>query len=252
MRRERRWQRAITVGLFALVLVAVDAAADKPKGGKLDLIWAHPEIATLAPRGIAFMPAVSFTNDLRAEKAVEDAAAASLKSLPFRWLSPRSALALLAAAPAADSLWKVQRKRLLKAPRVDSLAAPALCRALRTQALLTFRIDQYEQRNLEWNEAGKPSTSVEVHAALVDSSGRLLWTASGSELGEGALQDPNGGNLTGVSGNGLGNTPITGTGKAPAFDEVLDKLFARWAPRFPAAPAAPVAPAAAPTPEGAK
>ena len=227
----------VSLALGAM-LIAAAALAAKDSGRKVDLIWTHPDFAAHAPRGIAFMPAVSYNNDLPSEQKVEDAAAVQFKAVPYRWTSPRSVLTLLHLRPEADSMWKAQRALLLKSGRVDSLAAPVLCGALRVQALITFRVDQFEKRDLEWNEAGKPSTSVQVHAAMVDSTGRLLWTASGSELGEGTLQDPGNESVTGVRGSGLGNEPVTTTGKAPPYDEVLAKLFERWIERFPVPPGA--------------
>ncbi|MFI5371461.1 MAG: hypothetical protein ACHQ52_07870 [Candidatus Eisenbacteria bacterium] len=236
-------------GVFAVSLIlavtlaagVIPGRADKNAGEKLDLIWTHPDYATLGPSSIAFMPVVSYNSDLPTEHVAEDAAAAAFKSLTYRWISPRTALVLLGAHPDADSVWKVQRQSLLKTGRADSLAAPILCAALRTRALLCFRVDQLEKRDLQWDESGKPSTSVAAHAALVDSTGRVLWRASGSEIGEGALQDPNNESVTGVRASGLTNAPVTGTGRAPEPSEVFGRLFARWADRFPPPPAKPAA-----------
>jgi hypothetical protein len=91
---------------------------------------------------------------------------------------------------------------------------------------------------MEFNQAGKPTTTVALTAALVDSSGRLLWTASGSETAEGPYHDPSTAPL-GVSSSGLINKPITGQGAAPSYPETLGKLLARWLPNFPAKPAPP-------------
>jgi hypothetical protein len=99
-------------------------------------------------------------------------------------------------------------------------------------------VDQLDKHDLQWDETGKPSTSVEVHAALVDSTGRILWRASGSEISEGALQDASSNNLSGVNASGLTNQPVTGTGRAPDAADVFGKLFKRWADRFPPPPAA--------------
>lgn len=226
----------VLIALAALATpVARDAAAQK-KGS--DLYWTHPDLAARAVRSVAFMPVVSFDNNLKNEQAVESAMAGALKEKAYAWRSPLSVQALLRAMK-GDSLWKAQREAILKHERVDSLAAPALCRITRTDALLTLRIDLFERRNLEWNEAGKPSTTVQMKAALVDSAGRLLWTASGSETMEGPYQESNAG-VVGVKGSGLGTQPMTGVSGAPAFEEVLAKLFGRWAQNFP--PPAPKAP----------
>jgi hypothetical protein len=213
------------------------AIAGKTSGPDTDLIWTFAGYDTIAPRSIAFMPVVSFNNDLPTEHAAEDAAAAAFKGLAYRWVSPRNALALLSGRPAADSLWKAQRAALLKTGRADSLAAPVLCSTLRTRAMLCFRVDQLDKHDLQFDETGKPSTSVEAHAALVDSTGRVLWRASGSEISEGPLQDASTNNLSGVNASGLTNQPVTGTGRAPDPSEVFTKLFKRWVDRFPPPPA---------------
>ncbi|NOT35244.1 MAG: hypothetical protein HOP12_13945, partial [Candidatus Eisenbacteria bacterium] len=214
--------------LIAALCVCAAAAAVAQKGKKVDLIWTAPGIEQLGVRTIALMPALSFDNNLQSEHLVENAAAQSLRPLGYRWRSPTSALALLKGSATADSLWRAQRAVILKNLHVDSLAAGRLCAAMRVNALLTYRIDLFERHELEWNQTGKPSTSVQIKAALVDSSGRLLWTASGSETLEGTYKDAGQG-VVSVKGSGLSNQPMTGNSGAPTFDEVLAKLFERWA-----------------------
>ena len=72
---------------------------------------------------------------------------------------------------------------------------------------------------------------MQVHAALVDSLGRLLWTASGSQTEEGAEQivDTRQPDLTGGGIRGAGS----GVPQPPAWSDVLNRLFGRWAPQFP-------------------
>ena len=141
-----------------------------------------------------------------------------------------------------DSLLKAFAQGVLKAGRLDSLDAPRFSRATRARALFTVRVDRFERLELPFDQSGKPTTTVQLTAALVDSSGRLLWTASGSETAEGPYQDA-GATALGVRASGLNNTPITGQGGAPSFPETLDRLLARWLPRFPARHAPAAAPA---------
>jgi hypothetical protein len=94
-----------------------------------------------------------------------------------------------------------------------------------------------ERLELEMGQSGRPSTSVELRAALVDSTGRLLWTAQSSETLEGAQQDASA-NVLGVKASGLNNQSIGNTTSAPAFQEVLAKIGARWKTAFPARAAA--------------
>lgn len=233
MRRELvRGLQAILV--VALVLSIAAAAGGDSKPRKVDIFWQRPDMDSIRIKSIAFMPTVAFDHDLNKEHEAEDAMALTIKGVSYRWLSPNSVLALLKIRPAADSLWKVQRDRVLKSPqaRVDSLAAPVLCSAMRVQAMLTLRVDLMEINEPEWNQAGKPTTTITCHAALVDSSGRLLWTASGSETGEGPYHDPSAG-VKSVSGSGLSNKPVTGQMGAPAYKDVGATLFGRWALAFP-------------------
>jgi hypothetical protein len=103
--------------------------------------------------------------------------------------------------------------------------------------VLSVRVDQWEQRAILWNQSGRSMTSVRLKAALVDSTGALLWSASGAEDAEGPYHDPST-NPMGVSGTSLESQPVTGEGGPPAFELVLNPILVRWAPQFPAPPAA--------------
>ena len=237
-------------GLLALSWLVPGAGAaeegDK-KGKKLDTFWTHPDIANVTLRSIALLPAASFDNNLKTEKEVELAWAQASRPMGYRWYYPTLAKDLLRRAFGGDSVLTALRAALLKEPRVDSLSAQKLCRALHTSAVLSMRADIWEQTQMEWNQTGKPWTRVSLKAALVDSSGRLLWTASGNETAEGPQHNADSGTL-GVKSTGLNLQAVTGEGGAPAFQEVLARLFARWIISFPAKPAEPAAPA--PTPGG--
>jgi len=101
------------------------------------------------------------------------------------------------------------------------------------------RVEQWEQREVEWNQSGKPTTTVRLRAALVDSSGTLLWSAAGSETGEGPYHNPEAAPL-GVSESGLDRKPVTGQGGAPSHLEVMTPIVERWAKTFPTGTAVPV------------
>jgi len=233
--------------LCAVMSAGVDrtAAADAPEGGKkLDTFWTNPAMDSLTLRSVALLPGVSFDNEPTIEKELETAWAPVSKATGFRWYYSTLAKDLLRSAFGGDSVLKAIRAGLLKDARVDSLSAQRLCGALRTSAVLTLRADIWERTQIEWNQTGKPWTRVAVKAALVDSSGRLLWTASGNETMEGPLHQADDGTL-GVKSSGLNLQAVTGGAGAPAFSEVLAKLFTRWVANFPGrrAPAAAPAPA---------
>ena len=233
--------RIVGVALLGLMLPQGVAAAKKDK--KLDLFWTHPEISSHGFRTVALLPAATFTHDLNAEKEVEFSWSPLARGTGYRWFFSSMTKDLLRRAFGGDSVLLAVRKGVLKDGRVDSLSARSLCKALRVGAVLSIRADQWEQIQMEWNQTGTPSTTVQMRAALVDSSGRLLWTASGSETGEGPMHQADSGTL-GVKSSGLGLQPVTGQGGAPTFQEVLSPLFTRWINGFPAQ----ATPAAAPTP----
>ena len=234
--------------LLGLSLMPADASAageGDRKARKLDTFWTHPDIASVGLRSIALLPGVGYDLSLNPERELELAWAAASGSTGYRWYYSTMAKGFLRRAFGGDSVLTALRAGLLKEPRVDSLAAQKLCRALRTSAVLGMRADIWEQTQMEWNKTGKPWTRVALKAALVDSSGRLLWSASGSETGEGPLHNADSGTL-GVRSSGLNLQPVTGQGGAPSFQEVLARLFARWIENFPPGPAAAAPPAPAP------
>ena len=236
--------RLACVVLLGLALGAshVRAASENDKQAKkLDTFWTAPDIANISLRSIAMLPCASYDNNLKTEKELEIAWGQVSRPMGYRWYYPTLSKDLLRRAFGGDSILTALRASLLKEPRVDSLSAQRLCQALRTSAVFTMRADNWEQVQMEWNQDGKPWTRVTIKAALVDSSGRLLWTASGSETGEGPLHSADAGTI-GVKSSGLGLQPVTGQGGAPSFQEVLTRLFARWSATFPAK-AAPATPA---------
>jgi hypothetical protein len=107
-----------------------------------------------------------------------------------------------------------------------------MSRLFRARGLLTVRVDEMERRELEADQSGRPTTSIRLRAALVDSTGRLLWTMDSNETMEGPPQDANA-NIIGMKASGLNNTPVGNISPAPAYAEVLSKMCARWADVFP-------------------
>ena len=236
---------AVLLGFPLLPGRAGAAAEGERKAKKLDVFWTHPDIASYGLRSVALLPAATFDNNFKVEKEIEAAWGPLSRTTGYRWFYSAMSKDLLRHAFGGDSVLTAVRTQLLKEARVDSLTARRLCQALHTSAVLSVRADLWEQVEMEWNQTGKPWTRVQLKAALVDSSGRLLWTASGSETGEGPTHNADSGTL-GVKSSGLGLQEVTGQGGAPSFQEVLALLFARWIENFPAKPA----PAPAPAPGG--
>lgn len=234
MRSTRRipWRLA---ALFALALAPVALAAEKKTAG--DRFWTAPDIGNYPLTSIALLPPATYDGNLEVRKQVEAAVGAALKGSGHRWASPFLLRDYLLKA-GGDSLLKSVNDKLLKNPRVDSLDAAYLCRVTRTRALLTVRVDQLERRELELDQSGKPSTTAQLRAALVDSTGRLLWTVNSNETVDGAHQDA-GANIIGVKASGLNMTSVGNASPAPPALEVLAKICRRWAEAFPARRTAP-------------
>lgn len=221
----------VTVALLA----AVPMAQAQKSARKVDLFTLAPEFARYGVQSVAFLPVATFDGSLDARRQTEAAVGQALRGAGYRWVSPTLTKEWLNRA-GGDSLLKALNDQLLKSPRLDSLQAPMFSRICRARALLTVRVDQYERRELEFNQSGRPGTTVSLKASLVDSTGRLLWTAAGSETVEGPFQDPTT-NPLGVKASGLNTMPISAQAGAPTYAEVLGKLLARWADQFPAKPA---------------
>lgn len=221
------------LALCAQTFAGVAAAAPKERG---DLFWTTPDTAALDIRSIALLPIATYDENLAARAEVDRAFGLSLKGSGHRWLGGGLSQRLLERA-GGDSLVRAVRAMLTARGRVDSLAAPAIAQAVRARALLGVIVEQWEQQELEAHQSGRPSTSIRLRAALVDSTGRLLWTATGGETLEG-LRKEAGETVVRVRASTLDNRPVTQSGDTPTYAETLTRIMARWAPRFPRRPGA--------------
>jgi hypothetical protein len=225
-----RAQRVVPM-VFVLVGLAAFAASAAKKTPSGDRAWTAPDFAEYRVASIAMLPPATYDGSVEARKHVEQAVGQALKGSGHRWVSPFLVRDVIT-KNGGDSLAKAINDKLLQDPRVDSLDAPRLSRLFRARALLTVRVDEMERRELEADQAGRPSTSIQLRAALVDSTGRLLWTMDSNETMEGAQQDPSA-NVIGVRASGLNNTAVGGTSPAPTYQEVLAKMCLRWTEEFP-------------------
>lgn len=229
-------RRALLVCAALGLLAAAAVSADKPQGRDLDLVWEAPGLDTVSLGRVAMLPAASYDRDLSHEKMVEGMLAAALRGSGHRWLSTTSTRTLLRTATGNDSLLNGVREEILDHARLDSLSAIQVCERLRSDAILAVRVDRFEQVKLDVGQSGKPSTTVQAKATLMDAHGRVLWTISGSEVGEGPYQSPNTNPYTTPAG-GVNLNPKNSNPGPPSYEEVLQKLVARWGQRFPRAAA---------------
>jgi hypothetical protein len=226
-----RRTRAIPIASLFLVLALAVGHAAKPKTILGDLTWTSPDLAQFPIASIAMLPPVTYDGNVQNRREVEQAVGTALKGSGHRWVSPILVRDYLI-KNGGDTLTKAINDQVLKAARIDSLDAPRLSRILHARALLSVRVDEMERRELEADQSGRPSTSIQLKAALVDSTGRLLWTLASNETMEGAQQDP-GGNIIGMKASGLNNTAVGEIKPAPLFAEVLGKMCLRWTEAFP-------------------
>lgn len=78
-----------------------------------------------------------------------------------------------------DSVVDAIRMQVLRRGKPDSIGIPRLSQVLRSQAILTVRVDRWER--LIQNDQRTTTAYVEIVASLVDSTGRLLWQATGED-----------------------------------------------------------------------
>ena len=222
--------RVVPAAVGLLAISALAAAAGKPSTPG-DRSWTAPDIARYPLASIALLPPATYDGNADARKLVEQAVGQALKGSGHRWMSPFLVRDVIV-RNGGDSLAGAINAKLLKDPRVDSLDAPRLSQMFRVRALLTVRVDEMEKMELEADQSGRPSTSVQLKAALVDSTGRLLWTMYSNETMEGAQQEP-GSNVAGVKASGLNTTTVGDASPAPTYQEVLAKMCLRWPDAFP-------------------
>jgi hypothetical protein len=223
---------------IALLAITPGGSLRADKGGKSeDLVSVEPDTATYRVQSIAMLPVATFNFDNLVENKVGAAFAQQFAGTGYRWISARGTKELLRLS-LGDSAVKAVSASILKLGRADSLGAPALCARLRVNALLSLRVDAYEQNPIMYSQSGRASTSIAFTSALVDSSGRLLWKISGGLHAEGPYHDPSH-NPSTISSTELENTPVTGEEGPPAYEDVLTRLFARWLPQFPVKRGAP-------------
>ena len=231
--------RAPAIAL-ALALLSATAATAARGPRVIDQVWTHPDFARLGVRGIAMLPPTTFDHNLEAEKLAQTEWGRLFAGTGYRWVSATTTRDQLRAM-GGDSLLQAVSLAVQGGGRVDSVMAPALCARFRTNALLTVRLDQWAQVAILPEQSGKPSTTIQMQAAMVDSTGRLLWRISGSEFAEGVYVEP----IEGVTeASGSATTRSTGlhgstaAGAPPAYVDVVDRLLARWVKLFPARGAA--------------
>ena len=227
----RRLPLTRTLPALTVVLLLTAAAPAKEPA---EVVWSHPNPARYDVSSIAVLPVVVLDGDTQAANLVE-------KVLPWKWvptghgwLQSSSSRELLREA-GGGALLQELAAQVRRSGRVDSLAARRVARVVHTGAFLAVRVDVWQKRERDRTQLrAKPSsTTISLRASLVDSSGTLLWSISGTEV----LQETPGRQELGSMGIrpgalGIGLQTVS---TAPTFEDVLSKLLARWRPLFLAA-----------------
>jgi hypothetical protein len=157
------------------------------------------------------MPAVAIEGGLDICPFVEKRWAWAATGSRMKWL-PTPLVRTLLARGGNDTLLARVGREVLKSGRVDSTTAPKLAGALGTRGLLSLRVDLWRREDSPVR--GRTRAVVGLTASLVDSSGTLLWTATGREEHE----------------VGSVSRFTEEFGQAPAdYDSALTGLAGRWA-----------------------
>ena len=224
---------ALLLGTALAVSALATAAHAAPKQHVIDKLWVTPELGRVRMNAVAMLPAVSYDGVLPAEKSAEFEWMMKVKDAGYRWVSGATSRDRLRGVAGNDSILLANKEDVLAHERIDSLRAPGLCRMLRVNGLLTIRLDRAEQLSIQSDQQGRPTTTVQVHAALVDSTGRLVWSASGAQVTEGPELQASTAGAGGGGFNGLGPTAVTERNNAPEWSTAFQPMFLRWAPTFP-------------------
>ena len=230
------------VGVTCLAWTAADLsdAATHP-----DRVWLRADRAAHPVREVAVLPVVNVIDDGRPPAFVEDRVNPYFcDRLSYVWIDPPGARALLVRRTRhpyseLDSL----SRQIWRWGHVDSTTASAVAHQLEVQSVLCIRIDRWER--LDLRDPHRMRAMVEMEAALVDSSGALLWTVWSDQTAPTSLEEQR--DLSEAA--GLGGAPAVVVGPtrssewgvpalnsyrrwAPDFDQCVSKIFGRWAAAF--------------------
>ncbi|HTR96481.1 MAG TPA: hypothetical protein VMH61_01130 [Candidatus Acidoferrales bacterium] len=220
--------------LVALIAALALAAAPARAASNTDLFWQAPDLAARGITAIALLPLATYDGNATARVTAQGALEQAFHAKGYRWVTWTTTNDAIVSA-GGDSLAKAVSHALLQQGRLDSLQAPLVSRVAGARAVLCGRIDRYERVDVAPLDSGTPSVSVQLHLALVDSTGTLLWSASGSETAEGQYHEAV------QTSHGLESSASAAPDPTlPSERDLLLRLLTRWAARFPAraAPAA--------------
>lgn len=226
--------RGLSRGLAVLLLlVACTPTAHAAKRDReIDHIDTNPNLPSIRLTAVAMLPAASYDNVGPAERHAEGELMKAIRGSGYRWITAPTTRDRLRDS-GGDSLLKVVRERVLKSDTLGAALASDLCARLRVNGLITVLVERASQISIQSDQSGKPSTSVQVRAVLMDSLGTRVWRASGSEVLEGPEAQAQAAGGAGGESRGLTPTSTQPRDNAPEWPLAYQPLFLRWAPTFP-------------------
>lgn len=219
----RRASRAPGILCCALAgLVCAFATAQAARKGP-DRAWVHPDLQHFVVPRIAVLPAVPVEGGLDVCPFVEKRWLTATSGPRMRWM-PTVVARVRLEQGGGDSLLRRLAGDVLRSGRVDSTTAPLVARALGVRGLLSLRIDLWRREDSPVHDHTR--AVVGLTGALVDSTGTLLWSATGrGEYDAGSV-----------------SAFTDEFGQAPAdFDSALTSLVGRWGAVVSSTPASPPA-----------
>jgi len=166
---------ACLMGVLGMVM-ATGASAGRPPA---DRVWTRPGADRLPIRRIALLPVVP--SGAPGGNSVGEQFLLHFFQDGHDWVPPEICeSALRALAPhRPDSCLRAISGQVFRHGLPDTTAVPRIAQALRSQAVMTVRVDRWE-RVVE-SDARITNAHVELTASLVDSAGRVLWRISGRQ-----------------------------------------------------------------------
>jgi hypothetical protein len=163
---------------MALSLAIVATLPAFAKKSPADDIWSLPSLGSQDLPEIAILPAVVIGGDRLAARVVEERWLSRFDSTGHRWSLAREQQNRLAAMSVRqDSVRDEIARQIYDEGRIDRVTAMRVARTLGVRALLCLRVNRWER--LPEPSPEHPVAIVELEARLIDSTGALLWKASG-------------------------------------------------------------------------
>jgi len=178
MNRQLRMNRIGLPGWVSIAVVVTATGLTRPgvAGVEMrvhprDVVWVDPQLERIPPTNIAVLPAVAFVDNPEALRLVEVYGSLLLAETGHVALPAQRVREAMAGVGQRPDLYPAMARQVRTRGVIDAQMASRLARLAQAPMLMSLRIDRWEVVD------GR--AQVEISAALVDSTGRLLWRISG-------------------------------------------------------------------------